>query len=62
MIAIAFAQSKLGNQPFRKLREYKSKESTKKVINNVEESKITPKEKRKRNKRTGVGSNWFGKV
>lgn len=62
MIAIAFAQSKLGNQPFRKLREYKSKESTKKVINNVEESKTIPKEKRKRNRRTGMGSNWFGKV
>ena len=59
MIAIVFSQSKLGNQPFRKLREYKSKVQTK-TINKAEEPASPPK-KPTRNRRTGLGSNWFGK-
>lgn len=59
LIAIAYAQSKLGNQPFKKLREYKHSESNNKnKINKAEEPKITPTRRR----RTGMGSNWFGKT
>lgn len=61
MIAVSFAQSKLGTQPFRKLREYKAQERTKYEINKVEEPKPETVQKPKRNKRTGMGSNWFGK-
>ena len=61
MIAIAFAQSKLGTQPFRKLREHKAQETTKYEINKVEEPKPETVQKPKRNRRTGMGSNWFGK-
>ncbi|HBZ3754972.1 TPA: terminase, partial [Klebsiella pneumoniae] len=43
LIAIAYAQSKLGNQPFKKLREYKQFESNNKnKINKAEEPKNTP--------------------
>nr|WP_281959357.1 terminase gpA endonuclease subunit [Enterobacter mori] len=59
MIAIVFSQSKLGNQPFKKLREYKSKVQTK-TINKAEEP-ASPTKKPTRNRRTGMGSNWFGK-
>ena len=59
LIAIAYAQSKLGNQPFKKLREYKHSESNNKnKINKAEEPKNTPIRRR----RTGMGSNWFGKT
>ncbi|MER5086803.1 terminase gpA endonuclease subunit [Enterobacter vonholyi] len=59
LIAIAYAQSKLGNQPFKKLREYKQSESNNKnKINKAEEPKNTPTRRR----RTGMGSNWFGKT
>lgn len=59
LIAIAYAQSKLGNQPFKKLREYKHSESNNKnKINKTEEPKNTPTRRR----RTGMGSNWFGKT
>lgn len=59
LIAIAYAQSKLGNQPFKKLREYKQSESNNKnKINKAEEPKNTPIRRR----RTGMGSNWFGKT
>jgi len=63
MIAIVFAQSKLGTQPFKKLREYKSTESAKLTINNINETQSKPEtvQKPKRNRRTGMGSNWFGK-
>jgi phage terminase large subunit GpA-like protein len=61
MIAIAFSQSKLGTQPFRKLREHKAQERTKYEINKVEEPKPETVQKPKRNRRTGMGSNWFGK-
>ncbi|HHP7254206.1 TPA: terminase gpA endonuclease subunit, partial [Shigella sonnei] len=61
MIAIAYAQSKLGTQPFRKLRDYKAQETTKYEINKVEEPKPETVQKPKRNRRTGMGSNWFGK-
>ncbi|HAS1685624.1 TPA: terminase [Enterobacter cloacae] len=59
LIAIAYAQSKLGNQPFKKLREYKQSESNNKnKINKAEEPKNTPTRRR----RTGMGSHWFGKT
>lgn len=59
LIAIAYAQSKLGNQPFKKLREYKQSESNNKnKINKAEEPKNTPTRRR----RTGMGSNWFRKT
>ncbi|MCM7485115.1 terminase gpA endonuclease subunit [Enterobacter kobei] len=59
LIAIAYAQSKLGNQPFKKLREYKQSESNNiNKINKAEEPKNTPIRRR----RTGMGSNWFGKT
>ena len=60
MIAIVYAQSKLGTQPFRKLREHKVQGSTKYNINKVEEP-ITKPEKKQTRRRTGMGSNWFGK-
>nr|WP_258167285.1 phage terminase large subunit family protein [Scandinavium goeteborgense] len=60
MIAIVYAQSKLGTQPFRKLREHKVQESTKYNINKVEEP-LTKPEKKQTRRRTGIGSNWFGK-
>lgn len=60
MIAIVYVQSKLGTQPFRKLREHKVQESTKYNINKVEEP-LTKPEKKQTRRRTGMGSNWFGK-
>ena len=64
MIAISYAQSKLGAQPFKKLREHKAqttesnKYSTEK-INKEEPSK--PATKTTGRRRSGMGSNWFGK-
>ncbi|ATR53961.2 phage terminase large subunit family protein [Klebsiella pneumoniae] len=59
MIAIVYSQSQLGTQPFRKLREHKAKSLPQK-INKPEESQ--PTQSTRRSRRTGVGSNWFGKT
>ncbi|HHA1270823.1 TPA: terminase gpA endonuclease subunit [Enterobacter mori] len=59
MIAIVYSQSQLGTQPFRKLREHKAKSLPQK-INKPEESQ--PIQSTRRSRRTGVGSNWFGKT
>ncbi|MBL5901581.1 phage terminase large subunit family protein [Lelliottia amnigena] len=59
LTAISYAQSQLGTQPFRKLREHKAKSLPQK-INKPEESQ--PTQSTRRSRRTGVGSNWFGKT
>lgn len=65
MIAVVYAQSKLGTQPFRKLREHKAKANentkySKEAINKNEEPTPTTTKPAKR-RRSGMGSNWFGK-
>lgn len=65
MIAISYSLSApvIGtSQPFRRLRDHKSKaeKAITKIINKAEEP-IPKTEKRKTSRRTGMGSNWFGK-
>jgi len=65
MIAISYSLSApvIGtSQPFRRLRDHKSKveKAITKTINKAEEP-IPKPEKRKASRRTGMGSNWFGK-
>ncbi len=55
MIAIVFAQSKLGTQPFKKLRQHREE-----TINKVEEPQPVI-EQPKKIKRRGTGANWFSK-
>lgn len=61
MIAIVYSQSQLGNQPFRKLREHKAKSLPQK-INKPEQSQTQPNQSTRRSRRSGMGSNWFGKT
>ena len=57
MIAIKYAVSKLGTQPERTLREHKAK-----IINiNKKEEPTVQETKPTRSRRSGMGSNWFGK-
>ncbi|WP_320707904.1 terminase gpA endonuclease subunit, partial [Enterobacter cloacae] len=60
LTAISYAQSQLGTQPFRKLREHKARTLPQK-INKPEESQPVQKNTR-RARRTGMGSNWFGRT
>lgn len=58
MIAVKIALSKLGKTPYAKLRIHKSETKQTESINKAEEPKNTPTRRR----RTGMGSNWFGKT
>lgn len=65
LIAISYSLSApvIGtSQPFRRLRDHKSKaeKAITKTINKAEEP-FPKTEKRKTSRRTGMGSNWFGK-
>ncbi|EPB3479038.1 terminase gpA endonuclease subunit [Escherichia coli] len=69
LIAIQFVIGNLGtNQPYRRLREYRSKLKTKYIESQkpiIEEAKVEPVKVKQQNKspanRRSVGSQWFGK-
>lgn len=67
MIAISYSLSVLGTQPFKKLRQHKtklvdiSKDEHTKTINKEEEPESPQTKPITKRRRQGMGSNWFGK-
>nr|WP_255211661.1 terminase gpA endonuclease subunit [Pseudescherichia vulneris] len=67
MIAISYSLSVLGTQPFKKLRQHKtklvdiSKDEHTKTINKEEEPELPQTKPITKRRRQGMGSNWFGK-